>query len=84
MLDILQSIVDIALTIWVVAVPISLCVLVAIKKTRGFGIGLLGLCGFFLLIQPNLISPVRGATSLDWNPRTFWYEPGEYRVFIGV
>ena len=28
-----------------------------------------------LLTQPQLEIPVAGATKLDWNPRTFWYEP---------
>jgi murein DD-endopeptidase MepM/ murein hydrolase activator NlpD len=38
-----------------------------------------------LLIPERAIVPVQGATSRDWNPRSFWYEPwGASGVHKGI
>jgi len=38
-------------------------------------VGLLAVVGVGLLIPEKAIIPVEGATTRDWNPKTFWYEP---------
>jgi peptidoglycan LD-endopeptidase LytH len=81
------SIVDITVTIWVIGIPITVLALSLFNLRKGaIAIALLvGISGFFLLAQPDLQVPVKGAVRSDWNPKTFWYEPwGKSIVHRGI
>jgi murein DD-endopeptidase MepM/ murein hydrolase activator NlpD len=54
-----------------------------VLKFGAIGVGALLLIGF--LIPEQIIIPVNGATIIDWNSDTFWYEPwGSSGVHKGI
>ena len=83
----MTSLVDISVTVWVIGIPLALVALSFYNWKKG-GIAaalLVGLSGFFLLLQPDLRVPVVGASKSDWNPKSFWYEPwGKSIVHRGI
>ena len=72
----LQQIVDFSMGVWLICVvllPVGIWFRWRkLSMLLGFGFTAVAI---LLLTQPQLEIPVAGATKLDWNPRTFWYEP---------
>jgi murein DD-endopeptidase MepM/ murein hydrolase activator NlpD len=46
-----------------------------VSRRRKFLLSILGLFIAGFLVPERRVIPVLGATSSDWNPKTFWFEP---------
>jgi len=80
-------IIDIIVSGWLVFVP-ALVLLTIIVKKRFFRLSVSSCLVFFvllILLQPNLLIPVKGASVSDWSQKSFWYEPwGKSIVHRGI
>lgn len=55
------------------------------RKRKILLFSLLGILSIGLLIPEHLVIPVHGASSKDWNEKSFWYEPwGKSGVHKGI
>jgi peptidoglycan LD-endopeptidase LytH len=55
------------------------------QRTKRILLVIAAVIGLPLLLPDRLVIPVRGASTGDWNPKSFWYEPwGKSGVHKGI